>query len=135
MYEIPPGAERLPVPLRVGDEEWLIVLEGRPTIRDARRRATARARRHRVLPEGPEGAHAVPNHGEETVRVLMLSTWRTPAIAVYPDRDKVGVWGGHGVEEGFFRRDDEGRLLRPRGLIGPARDGFSAARSPSSAAS
>ena len=57
------------------------------------------------FPEGPGGAHKVTNGTGETVRVLMLSTRRSPAISVYPDGDKVGVWGGHGVEEGFFRRE------------------------------
>jgi hypothetical protein len=35
----------------------------------------------------------------------MLSTRREPAVSVYPDGDKVGVWGAHGSAEGFFRRE------------------------------
>ena len=32
------------------------------------------------------------NRGVETAHVLMLSTRRAPAVAVYPDSDKVGVF-------------------------------------------
>ena len=32
------------------------------------------------------------NRTAETARVLMLSTRREPAVAVYPDSDKVGVF-------------------------------------------
>jgi hypothetical protein len=38
--------------------------------------------------------------------VLMLSTLRMPAIAIYPDSDKVGVFPGHGIESRLYRRGD-----------------------------
>jgi uncharacterized cupin superfamily protein len=34
----------------------------------------------------------VVNRTAETARVLMLSTRRAPAVAVFPDSDKVGVF-------------------------------------------
>ncbi len=42
--------------------------------------------------DGPAGAHSVENKTDEPVRVLILSTKGFPAIAVYPDSDKIGVW-------------------------------------------
>jgi uncharacterized cupin superfamily protein len=38
------------------------------------------------------------NRSDATVRVLMVSTHRMPAVAVYPDSDKVGVWSEEGRE-------------------------------------
>ena len=43
--------------------------------------------------EGPDGAHKMVNRAAETAHVLMLSTRRWPAVAVYPDSEKVGVFG------------------------------------------
>ena len=105
VYELPAGQSVCPYHFEYGDEEWLIVLEGRPTIRHPRGEDELAPGDTVCFPEGPGGAHKVTNRTPESVRVLMLSTRRSPAISVYPDGDKVGVWGGHGVEEGFFRRD------------------------------
>ena len=57
--------------------------------------------------EGPDGAHKMVNRAAETAHVLMLSTCRPPAVAVYPDSDKVGVFS-----------DDPGRAGQLRGLLG-----------------
>jgi hypothetical protein len=34
----------------------------------------------------------VTNRTGETLRVALLSTRREPAVSIYPDSDKVGVW-------------------------------------------
>jgi uncharacterized cupin superfamily protein len=47
------------------------------------------------FPRGPEGAHAVRNETDETVRVLMFSTVVEIAATVYPDSDKIGIWTGN----------------------------------------
>jgi uncharacterized cupin superfamily protein len=57
------------------------------------------------FPPGPDGAHKVTCLGGETARVLMLSTRQTPAIAVYPDSDKIGVWAGDDRDRLMMRRD------------------------------
>jgi uncharacterized cupin superfamily protein len=105
VYELAAGQSICPYHFEYGDEEWLIVLEGRPTVRHPTGEDDLAPGDTVCFPEGPAGAHKVTNTTGQTVRVLMLSTRRSPAIAVYPDSDKVGVWGGHGKPEGFFRRD------------------------------
>jgi uncharacterized cupin superfamily protein len=55
---------------------------------------------------GADGAHKVFNRGEQTARVLMLSSAREPAVAVYPDSDKIGVWPGDSGDELMLRRAD-----------------------------
>ena len=56
------------------------------------------------FPAGPDGAHKITNRTGEVARVLLVSTRTSPAVAVYPDSDKIGVvadWG----ERVFARRD------------------------------
>jgi uncharacterized cupin superfamily protein len=43
------------------------------------------------FPAGPDGAHKV-SAGTEEARVIIMSDPTTPAVAVYPDSDKVGVF-------------------------------------------
>src|ERR671936_1791656 len=105
LYELPPGQSICPYHFEYGDEEWLIVLQGRPTLR--RPRGTQRLAPGDVVcfPPGPDGAHKVTNRTEEPVRVLMVSTKNEPSVAVYPDSDKVGVWPG-GTESLMLHRAD-----------------------------
>ena len=105
VYEIPTGQSICPYHYELGDEEWLIVLAGRPTVREPGGEHELEPGDTVCFPEGPEGAHAVLNHAEETARVLMLSTRRLPSVAVYPDSDKVGVWEGFGAPLGLYRRE------------------------------
>jgi len=56
--------------------------------------------------KGPTGAHKATNRGEAPARILMFSSTRTPAVAVYPDSDKIGVWPGNPDDEVMLRRAD-----------------------------
>ena len=105
VYELPPGQSICPYHFEWGDEEWLTVLEGRPTVRHPEGEEALAPGDTVCFPEGPAGAHKVTNATDATVRVLMISTRREPAVSVYPDGDKVGVWGAHGSTEGFYLRD------------------------------
>jgi uncharacterized cupin superfamily protein len=106
VYEIPTGQSVCPYHYELGDEEWLIVLAGRPTIRHPGGEDQLEPGDTVCFPEGPDGAHKVLNHGDETARVLMLSTMRLPAVAVYPDSDKVGVFPGDGTSSLYRRESD-----------------------------
>jgi uncharacterized cupin superfamily protein len=92
VYELPPGESPWPYHYELGDEEWLIVLEGRVCVRTPEGEEELEEGEVVCFVEGPEGAHAMINRGTETARFLMLSTRRSPAVAVYPDSDKVGVF-------------------------------------------
>ena len=52
---------------------------------------------------GPEGAHKIVNRTDDTVRILLLSTMNAPDWAVYPDSDKIGVFGLPGGESKLFK--------------------------------
>ena len=104
VYELPPGQSIAPYHYEYGEEEWLLVLEGRPTLRHAGGLEELEPWDVVCFPPGPAGAHAVRNNGDDTVRVLMLSTLRHPAATVYPDSDKIAIWTGNADDNVVVRR-------------------------------
>lgn len=105
LYEIPPGQAICPYHWEVGEEEWLLVLAGRPTLRTPDGETQLDPLDSVFFPTTPEGAHAVRNDTGEVCRVLMYSEIRDPAVCIYPDSDKVGVFakGKPGVDGQFPR--------------------------------
>jgi uncharacterized cupin superfamily protein len=57
-----------------------------------------------VARAGPTGAHKVMNRSESPARMFMLSSACTPAVSVYPDSDKIGVWPGDEADGLIFER-------------------------------
>jgi uncharacterized cupin superfamily protein len=104
VYEIPPGQSVCPYHYEVGEEEWLLVLEGKPTVRHPQGSEVLDPWDVVCFPRGPEGAHGVGNESEQTVRVLMFSTVVVPTATVYPDSDKVGIWTGDPQTDVMVRR-------------------------------
>lgn len=92
VYELPPGQAVCPYHFEWTDEEWLLVLAGRPTLRTRDGEQKLEPGDTACFPAGPDGAHFVRNDGDELVRVAMLSTKSEVGVAEYPDSDKVGVW-------------------------------------------
>ena len=105
IYELGPGQSNCPYHYEYGCEEWLLVVEGRPTIRHPEGEDELEPGDLVCFPEGPEGAHKVTNRTEGTVRVMILSTKGEPAVAVYPDSDKIGVWTGNEGDKVMVRRE------------------------------
>lgn len=106
VYELEPGERTFPYHLHWGNEEWLLVLGGTPTLRAPEGERELRAGDVVAFPEGPNGAHAVANRSEAPVRVAIFSTLRLPSVVEYLDSDKVGVRWGSGDEVLRFRRGD-----------------------------
>src|SRR5215470_17129245 len=104
VYELPPGQAICPYHYEYGEDEWLLVLEGRPTLRRPGGTEPLEPWDVVFFPAGPDGAHAVRNETEETVRVLMFSTVTYPAASVYPDSDKIGIWTGNEKDSLLVRR-------------------------------
>ena len=44
------------------------------------------------------------NRGDSRARTLLFSSSRLPAVSVYPDSNKIGVWPD-GADDLIFRRD------------------------------
>jgi uncharacterized cupin superfamily protein len=104
LYELAPGQALCPYHYEYGEEEWLLVLAGRPSVRDPDGTHRLEPLELVFFPRGPEGAHQVRNDGDETVRVLMWSTVVVPTATVYPDSDKIGIWTGNADDDVVVRR-------------------------------
>jgi uncharacterized cupin superfamily protein len=91
LYELPPQNSNCPYHYE-SDEEWLLVLEGTLTVRHPDGEDELGRGDLVCFPAGAEGAHKLTNRGGETVRMLIVSTAHLPAVAVYPDSDKIGVF-------------------------------------------
>lgn len=89
IFELPPGQSVCPYHYEHGNEEWLIVLTGRPTLRRPPGEEELAPGDVVCFPVGPEGAHKVTNRTGETLRVLIMSTMVFPDVVVYPDSDKI----------------------------------------------
>jgi len=94
VYELPPGQAVCPYHYEYGEEEWLLVLDGRPSVRTPEGTERLEPFEMAFFPKGPAGAHQVLNDTDGTVRVLMWSTVVYPTATAYPDSGKVGVWTG-----------------------------------------
>jgi uncharacterized cupin superfamily protein len=92
IYELPAGQSICPYHYEYPHEEWLLVLEGSPTVRTPDGEERLEPGDLVCFPEGPDGTHKVTNAAEELVRVFFLSTVGDPSIAIYPDSRKIGVW-------------------------------------------
>jgi uncharacterized cupin superfamily protein len=105
IYELPEGQSVCPYHYEYGNEEWVVVLDGRPTLRHPGGEDALEPGDVVCCAVGPEGAHKVTNRGEGPARILMLSTKCEPAVAVYPDSDKIGVWPGDQRDNVLVRRE------------------------------
>ncbi|SRR5579871_3367669 len=92
VYDLPPGQAICPYHFEWSDEEWLLVVAGRPTLRTPDGERELEPGDVVCFPAGPDGAHLVRNAGEGEARVALLSTKSPIGVAEYPDSDKVGVW-------------------------------------------
>jgi uncharacterized cupin superfamily protein len=99
LYELPPGQAICPYHYEYGEEEWLLVLSGNPSVRTPEGTEQLEPLDMVFFPMGPEGAHQVLNQSDETARVVMWSMVITPTATAYPDSDKVGIWTGIKAED------------------------------------
>jgi uncharacterized cupin superfamily protein len=106
-YDLPPGQSSFPYHYEYGCEEWLLVVAGQPTLRHPSGEDELEPGDLVCFPEGPEGAHKVTNGTDETVRIMILSTKAYPAVAVYPDSDKLGVFTEDEADDVMVRRESD----------------------------
>jgi uncharacterized cupin superfamily protein len=104
IYELPPGQAVCPYHYEYGEEEWLLVLEGRPSLRTPDGVEQLAPGALAFFPRGPQGAHQVRNDAEEPARVALFSTVVSPTATAYPDSGKVGVYTGDKDEDLIAKR-------------------------------
>jgi uncharacterized cupin superfamily protein len=94
VYELPPGQAICPYHYEYGEEEWALVLSGRPSLRTPDGISQLDPFDVVFFQKGPAGAHQLRNETNDPVRVMMWSTIVVPTATAYPDSDKVGIWTG-----------------------------------------
>jgi uncharacterized cupin superfamily protein len=99
LYELPPGQATFPYHYELGNDELLVVIAGRPTLRapDGERELQPGDCIH--FPSGPDGAHQVINRTAEVARVLVVSNFSLPRAAVQVDSGKIMIRWGTGSDE------------------------------------
>jgi uncharacterized cupin superfamily protein len=78
LYDLEPGGSVSPYHLHDSNEELLVVLAGRPTLRTPAGTRPLEPGAVVAFPRGEEGAHQVTNPGDQPARVLLISTMNVP---------------------------------------------------------
>jgi uncharacterized cupin superfamily protein len=112
IYDLGPGQSQCPYHYEY-EEEWMLVVDGTIVVRTPDGEHTLGRGDLVCFPTGPSGAHKLMNRSESPARTLMFSSARVPAVSVYPDSDKIGVWPG----------DEENDLVFKRGTAVPWSEG------------
>jgi uncharacterized cupin superfamily protein len=89
VFEIEPGASTFPLHAHHANEELLVVLAGRPTLRTIDSERELEEGEVVAFPVGRPGAHRVDNRTEAPVRVLIVSTMIGPEVVEHIDSEKV----------------------------------------------
>jgi len=105
VFELPPGQSVCPYHYEY-EEEWLVVLDGSVLLRSPEGEEIVVCGAIVCFSPGPAGAHKVTSASDQTARVMMFSSARQPAVAVYPDSAKIGLWPGNPDDQLMFRRAD-----------------------------
>jgi uncharacterized cupin superfamily protein len=110
IFEVPPGQSLCPYHYEY-EQEWLLILEGSIVLRTPAGEESLAKGDIRAFPTGPEGAHKTTNRGDQPARLMMFSSARVPAVAVYPDSDKIGVYlDDQAAEDELMVRRSDGKL-------------------------
>lgn len=107
VYEVSPGKKLWPYHLHHSNEEWLVVLRGRPTLRTPEGERELAEGDVACFRRGPEGAHQVRNDTDEPARILMLSSQVAPEILEYPDTGKTALVDARGRQFSLTRNAED----------------------------
>jgi uncharacterized cupin superfamily protein len=91
LYDLPPGQATFPYHWHSANEELLIVLSGRPSLRTPEGWRELEPGEAVAFPVGQSGAHQIANRADEPARLLMISEMNAPEMSFYPDTGKVGA--------------------------------------------
>jgi uncharacterized cupin superfamily protein len=103
IYDLAPGTSSCPYHYEY-EEEWLLVVEGEIVVRTPDGELELVRGDLVRFAAGPGGAHKIMNRSEAPARTLLFSRARVPAVSVYPDSDKIGVFPGDEANDLIFKR-------------------------------
>ena len=106
VWELEPGQAAYPYHAHLGEEELIVVLSGRPSLRTPEGWRELEPGEAVAFPRGEAGAHQLANRSSEPARFLAISTSGAPDIVLYPDAGKLGASerrpDGSGLSRFFF---------------------------------
>jgi len=89
LYELPPGEATFPFHAHFANEEMLVVVDGRPSLRTVDGWHELSQGEVVSFPVGRDGAHQVLNRTDRPVRILLISEMNAPEVSFYPDSNKI----------------------------------------------
>lgn len=109
LWEVPPGEAAYPYHHHLTEEELVLVLEGRPSLRTPQGWRELAEGEVVAFLRGEDGGHQLMNRTLSTVRFLSFSSSGEPDVVIYPDSGKIGAFErlphGGGLRA-MFRMDD-----------------------------
>ena len=106
VYEIPPGKAAYPYHYHYKTEETFYIISGVGILRTPEGEKRVGAGELIFFPAGEEGAHKLTNASEtENLVYLDFDVTHELDVAVYPDSDKIGIWG-MGINQIFPKSAD-----------------------------
>lgn len=101
-----------PTTFTTGNEELVVVLAGRLTVRLANSERELVPGDVFFFPRGPDGLHGIENRSEQPARFFLLSSKVDPDVTERPEEGIVGVFAGDvptlgrdAPFEAFFRKE------------------------------
>src|SRR3954452_7049680 len=91
LYELPPGASSFPLHVHHANEEMIVVLAGRPTLRGLDGSRAFVPGDVVACPAGRAGAHRSDKQSGYPERFMVVSTMHSPEVNEYPDSGKIWV--------------------------------------------
>jgi uncharacterized cupin superfamily protein len=114
LWELDPGEAAYPYHVHLAEEELLVILDGRPSLRTPDGWRELEPGDVLSFPAGEQGAHQLVNRSDALVRFLAVSTQFGPDVVLQPDSGKVGAFErlpeGGGLRKWFRAADEVGYL-------------------------
>ena len=112
LLALAPDSAAFPMHYHLGNEEMLIVIAGRPSLRTPDDERELEVGEVVSFPRGTEGAHQVVNRSEEEARILLISEMNAPEVVVRPESKQLSAMErppgsrGEGIHKIFMLEDE-----------------------------
>lgn len=101
--ELQPGKQSVPFHYHLLEEEHIIALEGRATLRLGDKRLPIGAGDYVCFPAGERAGHCLVNESDTPFRFIIIGDYEPDDVCVYPDSNKVMV---RNLDRAIFRNGD-----------------------------
>ncbi len=89
--ELPPGKQSCPLHYHMLEEEHVLILEGRCTLRLGEKRIEMKPGDYMAFPAGAKVGHCLVNETDAPCRYVLVGERRPNEVCVYPDSNKIGL--------------------------------------------